>query len=347
MRLGRIDLLAAILGLAGTLSACGRPALPPSLLQAQQMERAGHLEQALAAYERASVECPDPGEEVCGQVRLHRAEALVALRRGPEALSAYQSLAAWTRVPFLAGLALVRGGRQAEALGKQAQALALYRRTLHGFPDEVAAEEALRRLVSLTDPGSLAALAQELFALYATLSNTSLGPRLLFEAAALYRRQGHSEQALTLYRRIQAAHPKSTLLDDSLWLEGQLLETLDRTSEAISAYGRLVRGRKQTVLAGTYNSVFLDDAKLRIGQLQLEQMEKPDEAIRTFRELCSEFKDSTLCDDARLWQARAQFRTGDRDAACATLARLRLEAPDSNQLRAVSEDEGAWGCPEN
>jgi tetratricopeptide (TPR) repeat protein len=283
----------------------------------------------------------------CRTIRLRIAETLLQLRRDREAVQSYLALRAWTRDPQTAARA---SARAAELLERDPRtvtaALRLCRETILAFPAEVPAEDCLRRIVFFHKThrrdGELAGLLLDLFR---KLQQTLIGDNLLFEAAAIYERHGRSAEALALYDQLVSSYPHSPLYDDSLWQAAQILEARKDWNGALRRYYKLLATRREALLVGSYNSVYLDNAQLRVGILRLDQLNDPQGALSALELLRDDFPTSLLRDDAQFWIAQVHRRTGNRTAACQDLQRLLRDFPDGNQARKARQALGDLSCP--
>ena len=304
--------------LGGCASGPNRPALPPAYHRAVRLQRAGEAAAAVDAYRLAVAQC-NLDRAMCRQCRLLLGEALENAGRPREALKTFAALAAWTGHAATAARANVRAAHLLEtALGRPDRALTLHLRTIAAFPAEVAAEDALQRVLRLHPAvrgQGRAGLVRLLMDLYSRLSDTPMADDILFAAANVYARGGHAARALALHDRLWASFPRSPLWDDSLWKAAKILESQGRFEAALARYQRLASTRRDAFLLGSENSVLVDDAQLRIGILRLERLGDPRGAVAAFERLVSDFDTSTLRDDALWWIARARFRSGETRSA--------------------------------
>lgn len=326
------------LAVALATAACRPAPLPEVLRRAAALERRGADREALAAYDELRRGCDGRDSPACRIAGLGAAEALERLGRKREALARSLALRLATGDRETAARAQDRAAELLERAGRPREALRLSRGVIESFPGEVAAEDSLRRLLriqrfTLKRPdGETARILLELFR---DQEGSAIGDNLLFEAAAIYRRNQHGADALALLDQLAARYPRSPLLDDSLWHGGQLCEERADWEGALRRYSKLVAARRDARLLGSYDSVFLDDAQLRIGVLRLERLRDPRGALEAFELLRDDFPTSTLRDDAQLWIAEVHRRRGALSAACHALARLLQRFPDGNQtLRA-------------
>jgi tetratricopeptide (TPR) repeat protein len=324
---------------------CSATTLPAAFHRGQAHERRGDHAAALAAYRRALPRCPDA--EGCLSTRLRIAEQLVALRRFRDAARSYLALSRTTQLARGRARAQHRAARLYERqLGEPARARALYRRTLLGYPDEPAGEDALRDGFALARRQlGVASALTELLALYPRVRHRRLADNLLFTAAQVYARHGRPTEAIQLYQRLLVEMPKSPLVDDALWEAARLDEAAGRWRAALKRYRRLLVGRTYPLLgAGSFNSVYVDDAQLRRGLIYYQQLKQPKRALRELRLLRDDFPDSRLRDDAAWWIARIHHEAKRKHHACVALATLLTRFPDGNHARRAARARKAWGC---
>jgi hypothetical protein len=322
-----LALTACLLAQAG----CVRAPLPEPLRRGAELDGEGQSAAALTAYEEAARGC-ERDDRVCRLSRLRVAETLVRLGRARAAIRAYVELRNWTRDPQTASRAQDRLAELLESRGHGEEALRVSVETMRTFPAEVAAEDSLRRVVRLytqrRQDGPLLYLLRDL---YAALEETALADNLLYAAAEIYARNGREREALGLYDQLATRYARSPLRDDALWRAAQLLERRRAWIEALRRYARLLATRRDALILGSYNSIYLDDAQLRIGLIKLDQLGDTRGAIAAFEELRDDFPSSLLRDDAQWWIAQIHLRAGDLRAACRDLRRLLRDFPDGNQ----------------
>jgi TolA-binding protein len=95
----------------------------------------------------------------------------------------------------------------------------------------------------------------------------------------------------------------------------------------------ILDSRRDALITGSYNSIWLDDAQLLAGQILLDDLHEPARAAEAFRLLADDYPESVLKDDGLYELARAEVARKNTAAACAALARLERTYPDSNRLR--------------
>ncbi|PID39836.1 MAG: hypothetical protein CSA65_06685 [Proteobacteria bacterium] len=329
------------------LSGCAATRLPAAFHRGQRHERRGDHLAALAAYKQALASCPDA--EGCLSTRLRIGEQLVALRRFGEAASHYLAIHRGSPLARGRARALHRAARLFERqLKAPARAGELYRACVLSFPDEPAGEDALRDGFALDQRrrGDAKALGR-LLEIYPRVRYRAVADNLLFTAAQLYARRGRDAEARALYQRLLTELPKSPLRDDALWEIAQLDEAAGRWRAALSRYRQLLAGRTYPLLgAGSFNSVYVDDAQLRRALIYYQRLKDPQRALRELKLLRDDFKDSRLRDDAAWWIAIIHVEAKRNHHACVALTTLLRRFPDGNHARRAAKARRSWSCDE-
>lgn len=335
--------------LLGSLLGCAAvPPLPDDLRRAQALEAERRDEEALSAYRAAHAHCSGPGarpRDDCGLAAFREAQLLEKLGRYPEAAAAFEAVRELTLDGRLSGRALVRAALlYAERLGRPDDALRLCRRAVRRWPDEIPAEDALRLLVRLRRDSP--DLDTELAGLFSDLGDHEVGAFLLLYRAERAERDGRPEDAVRLYDDLWRRYERGPLRDDAAYRLAVLLRRLGRSAEAAERLERLQRTFRPALIVGHYNTLLLDDAAFLLGQIYLQDLHRPDDAIEACKGLLKRQPTSLYCDDALLLMAQAalQRQPPDRAEACRYLQRLRHDYPDGNMVgRAVREEE-RLGC---
>ncbi len=324
------------------LPAC-RPPRPPELYRrASRLEAAAQREEALALYREGARGCSQDTPP-CRLYRLRIGELLTTMGRTREALAAYVELRGFSRDPATVARASDRAAELLEGLRRVPAALRLSEETVRRFPGEVAAEDSLRRLLRLHAKRDGAAV-RLLLELYRDLDSSPIAPSLLFEASAIYGRAGRQADARALLDQLAARYRRSALWDDALWQGAAICEAMRDWGGALARYRRLVASQRDAYILGSYNSVHLDDAQLRVARILLERLGDARGAVRELERLRDEFPHSLLRDDAQWWIAEIHLKAGDRAAACLALARLIRDFPDGNQTHKAREALPSLGC---
>jgi outer membrane protein assembly factor BamD (BamD/ComL family) len=322
------------------LVACSAPAPPPDLARGEALARDGRDAEAVAAFEAAARACtdvpapPSARARFCAAALRERAETLEHAGRRDEAAAAYEAVpAAVPRDPATAAAALAAAARIRLALGQDAPAYDLLWRIVVDYPDESAAEDAVRIVVAdgrRRDPHALYGALRDL---YARLVATAVGDNLLWAMAHVARDDLHDEaQAQGDLDRLVVAHPKSPFVDDALW-EGAELARARHDAEGAARRLRALLGLRETsVIAGSYYSVYMPRAELELGRILRDDLHRPAEALAAFARLSADYPKSRYLDDALYETAVTRAGLGDAGAACRDLAELARRWPESRYL---------------
>jgi tetratricopeptide (TPR) repeat protein len=312
--------------------ACSAPALPPDYYKAEGLERQGRLEEALATYRSAADGCKKR-PEACATTRMRVAQMQIRLGRKREAV---ETLLALERRE---GLGLEQGARamgRAAALlasmGEWERAMALWWRLVDHYPESLAAEDALARIVARHKAkGKLPELVPLLRKRYQRLHLQDIGDNLLWEAARILERGDGRDKdlAVELYRQITRAFPEGGLRDNAWMAAARVRRSQGRFQDAILLYRELLDTREDAFGGASYHSEFLDDAHLEIGKIWLLDLGRPDRAIKALGELLDGLPTSTLRDDALFWISLAELERGREDRATKRFSDLKRRFPES------------------
>jgi tetratricopeptide (TPR) repeat protein len=342
---------AAIIALATV--GCGPPAPPADLARAEKLRQRGDDAAALVAYDAATATCAklrDRGRRArfCGLAFSGRADVLERLGRPDEAAQAYEDCAAAipdadaTAAGCLHAAAMLR-----LRLGQDARAYDLFWKVIVAFPDETAAEDALRVVVRDGRRRAPAQLDDVLGRLYERLAESELADNLLFARADVREHElGDPRGALDLADRLVERYPTAALADDALWVGANLARRLDDPKGALRRLEALLATRETAYLVGSYHSIWLDDAQLLAAVIWRDDLGEPKRALALLGDLPRHYPDSILRDDA-VWEAAlTRAALADRPGACRDLGTLAAKYPDSKHLL---EDAPAkarvLGCP--
>ncbi len=325
--------LSALL-LATAAIGCSAPAPPPDLARAQRFEHDGEDERALEAYGRATVACEETRDRAlrdawCAAARLGRAETLERLGRLEEAAAAYEAVLA--RIP--AGDPPARALGAAAAihlrLGHDEKAYQLYWKAITDFPDQPGADEALRNIFRDGRKRNARQLYDALASLEGPLAGTAIADNLIFARAELARDDlDDPATALKLFDAYVAEYPDGPLADDALWEGAQIGDAGGDPDGELKRLYKLLATKEEAYLVGSYHSVYLDDARLRVGVIQLERGQARKAAV-SFERLIVEYPDSTLRDDASFLAGQAWVAAGEHTRACKMFAYLYEKFPES------------------
>jgi len=203
-------------------------------------------------------------------------------------------------------------------------------KVLEAYPDTVAAEDALWRYLELSREPPQDRI-RRLRTLYGKHRTRFVADLVLFEAARLAHRQPElawRKYAIHLLSFLARRHPDSPRRDEALITAARWSRELGNTKEAVGFLKTLLETRETSLFFGDYNSQFLDDAQLLLGDLHLERGE-PKSAIQAWTELPRRFPKSRLRDRAYLRLMDTHTTLGRPRQACAAARELVKKTPRS------------------
>jgi tetratricopeptide (TPR) repeat protein len=336
---------AAALAVAVVAGCSGAP-LPADFAHAQSLESTDP-ERARKIYDGLDARCQHDllEHDDCALVAVRLAELDEAAGRWRDAASTWQRAAAVTRQPRTIARALQRAADITHArLGDDAAAAALAWRVVESYPDEIAADDALKLALRIDEPRDWVALAARLAALYPRVVRFDVGDNVLFERGMLLARHERAAEAVAIFDELADAYPHSSLRDDGLWRAAELLRRSGDFEGALRRLRRILASRKDAIITGSYNYLQLDDAQLLVGRIYLDDLHDPAHAAEAFELLADDYPSSVLRDDALYDLARARREQHDLPAACRALARLVKQFPDGNRVRAAQTLQQELAC---
>jgi TolA-binding protein len=338
--------------LVGWLVGCSAPATLPELVQAERAADRGDTEGALRAYREAQTGCKrlSPARrarQACSDALLGEPETLDRAGRSDEAIRAYLAIPA--RAPdddVTASTALYRAGSLLLDAGKDVEAWTALWKVVTDFPDEPLAGDALEKLVDDGRKRDARALAEQLGKLLTPLAETQVGDNLVWALADLNDRELANRQAArALYDRIPADYPKSGLRDDARWHAARLSRELGDPRGAAQRLRALLATREVALGAGSYFSIWLDNAQLELGKVLRDDLKDLPGAAAAFRRLPKHYPASILKDDALYELAATLAAAGDTREACRAIADLRKQSPDSKYRDEATALSAEQKCP--
>ena len=350
--MSRAALLAAGLGLA--VAACSAPALPSELARAYDREQAGDVDGALAAYRAAAVATCDVAapsrkeREDCGRALVGEAELLERDGRTEPAIAAYAAIAERTGGdPPPSALGLFRAGRLAYDQDHAEQAAGYLWRVVVEYPDEAFAADAIEFIVARTRGHDAKALWARLSGLYPQVADTQVADNLMWWLADVSEHElADATTARALYDRLPTEHPTSGLRDDARWRAAALSRSHGDFEGAVRRLRGLLATREVAIGAGSYFSVWLDDAQLTLGRVLRDDLHRLDDAAAAFARLPEDYPRSILVDDALDELATTLEAKGDPAGVCRAAARLLAHDAESKFAPRARERRAQHACPE-
>lgn len=319
--------------------ACSAPATLSDLRTAERRADAGDVDGAVAAYRTAQVRCRElrparRARAACGEALLGEAEVLEHAGSTQRAIQTYLAIPARAEGdPATAATATYRAG---ELLLRDHQAAAAWTalwRVVTEHPDEPIAADALRALLTDGRSRDPRALADQMAGLLTPLAETQVADNLLWSLADLNEHElANPAAARSLYDRIPLDTPASGLRDDARWHAARLSRALGDPAGAAERLRALLATREVAIGAGSYFSIWLDDAQLELGKILRDDLRDLPGAAAAFRRLSDDYPASILRDDALYELAVTLARMRDHAGACAALARLARQFADSKYI---------------
>ncbi len=334
------------------LLGCSAPAQIRSVQEAEVHERAGRHPEALVEYREAQrrchkIESPRMRRQSCAAAHLQYAELLVTMDRRAEAISAYEDAEMQlAKNTAAAAQACYSAGILYATEGKAEKSYEFFWRTVTNYPDEAFAADALKRLLRDGRKRAPEALRLELQTLSAQLAHTKISDNILEALAQLEEFEFESPKtSLYYYDMLVKAHPESGFYDDALWHGARLARGLGDAIGATQRLRTLLSTRVVALGAGSYFSVWLDNAQLELGLILRDDLQDYKAAVAVFATLPSDYPASILRDDALFERAATRAVAGKNLKACRDLATLSSKYPDSKyELEAAPKLRISLGC---
>ena len=320
--------------------ACSAPATLSELTTAERRADNGDTEGALAAYREAQVKCgrlrpPRRAKAACADALLGEAEVLDKAGRTNAAIDAYLAIPA--RVPddtATSAIAVFRAGEMQLRAGDIVPAWTSLWRVVTDWPEEGPAGDALRTLLRDGRARDARALADQMANVLTALAETGVADNLVWSLADLTEHELENPAAArALYDRIPADYPKSGLRDDARWHGARISRALGDPQGAVTRLRGLLRTREVAIGAGSYFSIWLDDAQLELGRVLRDELHDLPAAISAFERMPKDYPASILKDDALFELAMTHHAAGNQDKACAAFAKLKKDSPESKYAR--------------
>src|SRR5205085_6411683 len=106
---------------------------------------------------------------------------------------------------------------------------------------------------------------------------------------------------------------------DARWNAARLSRALGDPKGAVDRLRGLLATREISIGAGSYFSIWLDDAQLLLGQILRDDLHDLPAAAAAFRKLPKDYPASVLKDDALYELAVTLEQAGDHAGACRTI----------------------------
>jgi tetratricopeptide (TPR) repeat protein len=334
-RCGRFRAVVAAL----LVTSCSGNATLPALVDAERKANAGDFAGAAEAYREAQRTChslrpPRRAFIACADALLGEGEVLERADRNDDAIAVYLAIPGRAvDDPATAATASFRAGELQLRAGAVEAAWASLWRTVTDYPDEAPAADALRRLLEDGRRRNARALFDQMQTVLTSLAQTAVADNLVWTLADLAEHELASpDAARAFYDRIPVEYPRSGLRDDARWHAARVSRALGDAHGAVERLRALTGTREVAFGAGSYFSIWLDDAQLELGRVLRDDVHDLAAAVEAFRKLPKDYPASILKDDALYELAVTLAASGDAAGACAARAQLRRDEPESKYL---------------
>jgi tetratricopeptide (TPR) repeat protein len=208
------------------------------------------------------------------------------------------------------------------------------------YPQHGLARRAVQRLAAreAEERGEEARLAW-LKAHASDLTGTDLEQVIEYESALSLDRLGRAALAHDAFLATAARYPYpfGVYTDDAIWNAALIDERLGRPEEAIEHLRRLLAAREVSTTMGSYERPRYSEAQLKIAEIYRDKIKDRAAARRELHKLYERHTTSTLRDDALWAEAVLLHEDKDERGACAAVATLAKEFPDSRYARCGRE----------
>ena len=209
------------------------------------------------------------------------------------------------------------------------------------FPNSGVANVALAHVLQKDDETGPEVALAHLDRLTPRVKGTGVEEKVAYERARHLDTLGRTEQARDAYLDTAARfpYPTGSFNDNALFRAAEMEEKLGQPQKAIAILERLLAQREVSGFVGTYERPQYRPALLKIVDLHEKAGDRAS-ARAALHRVYTELTTSTVRDDA-LWREAALWRQdGDAATACARLATLTSDFPDSRYVPCAAQQ-----CP--
>ena len=320
--------------------ACSAPATLPELVVAEKRADSGDTDGAVAEYRLAQQTCHKLKPErrakaACGDALIGEAEVLEHAGRTQQAIDTYLAIPGKVDDDAVtAATATYRAGEMLLHAKQTVPAWTALWKVVTDYPDEPPAADAMKLLLEDGRKRDARALADQIAKLLTPLAETKVADNLLWSLADLTEHElGNPAGARALYDRIPLDYPDSGLRDDARWFAAKISrEQLGDPKGAAERLRALLATREVAIGAGSYFSIWLDDAQLELGKILRDDLHDLPGAVAAFRQLPKDYPASILRDDALYELAVTLHEMNDQPGTCATVRELEKFDKDSKYV---------------
>jgi tetratricopeptide (TPR) repeat protein len=316
-----------------------------ALAAAEAHQHAGRLDEAAHEYQVAA----DAAERrVDRDEALYRESRVLArLDRHAEAIAICDKLAAAEPPARRTLRARLDASRYRLLTGEEERAEHDLLALVLEHPDTGPGKSALRVLLSRHVDGASDAQAALAWVreLEAKAGDSATHETLMNVEAELMLTLGQRDEAVRLLETQvdRFPYPKGHRWDDALFRLADLALDAGDPKRAIAYLERMIAVHESSIVVGSYTRPLFPKAALRIARIYRDNLHDTGAALGAYGRVRSEFKNSTVADDALEEEATLRLQNGERDKAC-SLWRELLEEHDVGSAHRRAEAEVAKNC---
>jgi tetratricopeptide (TPR) repeat protein len=316
-----------------------------ALAAAEADQHAGRLEEAAREYQKAA----DAAERrVDRDEALYRESRVLArLDRHAEAIAICDKLAAAEPPARRTLRARLDASRYRLLTGEDERAEHDLLALVLEHPDTGPGKSALRLLLSrhvdgASDPRAALTWVRDL---KAKAGDSATSETLMNVEAELLLAQGQRDEAVRILEAQvdRFPYPKGHRWDDALYRLADIALDSGDPKRAIDYLERMIDVHESSIVVGSYTRPLFPKAALRIARIYRDDLHDADSALKAYDRVRSEFKNSTVADDALQEEAALRMQSGDRDRAC-KLWREVLEEHEVGSARRTAEEQVSKNC---
>lgn len=300
-----------------------------SMAEARTAYSAGRFGEAAQQFDQAgrTAKVPRDGVYARYEAALARARAgdvaggAAALRKIADENNEYSAQAAYKAADLAWKSDPEAGYRELEAMAIR-------------FPDDGMARAALERILRHDDEKGPAQAIAHLDAIAPRIRGKALEMDVQYERARHLQSAGKYAEARDALVAVadRWPYPKGEYWDDSLFRAAECASKLGDPQEAIALLERMLKYREMSVTIGSYERPRYIPAVLKIAAIYEDDLHDRAKARDAYHRLYSEFKTSTLRDDALWREAELWSKDNEQDKACDRLSTLVSDIPDSRYV---------------
>ncbi len=314
------------------LASCHRSPTPyrTAMRAAESARREENYEEERQAFEDAAQLANESDD--ADEARYRRAESFSREGRFETAAKELESFAREYPTSHRAARAWLDAGRNWERANEPRKAHDAFAVLVERYPESGGALSAATRIVELRTQLHQSSRSNEWRRLLEHNRNRELDQGLRYRYAQALE-EVSIQQSLLSYEDVAKKHPlpAGTYTDEALLRAAELRLQLGDAAGAIETLELLSKQGGPAAIVGSYTRTAYVKAVFLQGMIQRDQLNRPVDAVRTFRSLKEKYPNSRLVDDA-LWEVvRTERLMGE--SGCESMDELVSTRPESRFVR--------------